>query len=143
MTNKRSWLIRHCAPVLIVSFLSTPFAYSKSLQSLELEHGCGQLPAVDAASSDNRDLRMANASSFAGSASVSTNENKALSARDYLADVAPDGLYRWPSNKLPVKVFFQASDKVPYFAHRFPSSSRVVSMNGPRRPMESLAGLRQ
>jgi hypothetical protein len=123
MTNKKSSLIKQFTLFLVVSFLSIPFAHSKSLHSLELEHGCGQEPSsaatADAACANNNNRLTADARGAISAAPASTNQTRALSAQDYLADVAPDGLYCWPSNKLPVKVFFQVSDAVPYFRASF------------------------
>jgi hypothetical protein len=121
MTNKKSSLIKQCTLFLIVSFLSIPFAHSKSLQSLELERSHGQLPtAVDAYCSSNDSRQFgADVHGIVGGATTSINPTEALTAQDYLADVSPDGLYCWPKNKLPVKVFFRVSDTVPFFHPSF------------------------
>jgi predicted Zn-dependent protease len=121
MTNKKSALIKQFTLLLVVSFLSIPFAHSKSLQSLELEHGCTPVPSTADASCSNTDNQQLTADphGVVGGALVSATENKALSPQDYLADVAPDGLYCWPSNRLPVKVFFQVSDTVPFYRASF------------------------
>jgi hypothetical protein len=39
---------------------------------------------------------------------------------DYLLDVAPEGLYCWPQEMLPVKVFFQPAANVPGYRESFP-----------------------
>lgn len=46
------------------------------------------------------------------------------SAQDYLSDVSSEGLYCWPANKLPVKVFLQPADDIPFYRSSFASILR-------------------
>lgn len=46
------------------------------------------------------------------------------SAPDYLNEVSAEGWYRWPSEKLPVKVFFQPGGDVQFFRASFPDTLR-------------------
>ncbi len=96
MAKKKLWLSSRYAFLLSLSLCSSPLAQSQSMQSsmqsIAFKGGDGQALAVPA-----------------------------QTVSDYLAEVAPDGLYCWPANKLPVKVFFQVSDAVPYFHPSFVS----------------------
>ncbi|MBA3994914.1 MAG: hypothetical protein C0469_15445 [Cyanobacteria bacterium DS2.3.42] len=46
------------------------------------------------------------------------------SAQDYLQEVAAEGWYRWPREKLPVKVFFLPADEVPSYKESFSDTLR-------------------
>jgi len=47
-----------------------------------------------------------------------------LISSDYLADIATDGLYNWPREKLPIKVFIEPGEELPGYRANFPDVLR-------------------
>jgi len=104
MINRISRLAQHCATLLLVVLvLSASFCPAQSHSAF----GFLQFKRSNGNTSDVRSSR---------------DSSLRSSAPDYLSEADKDGLYCWPADKLPVKVFFQPSDSVPFYRHSFPTT---------------------
>jgi hypothetical protein len=126
MTNRNARLAQQCAPLLFIVLLlsaSPGLEHPLSVEDHQTAHG----------RTNERTLR--NASQCTGhlvevcttELGVLTNDsctvsNEASSQEDYLNEAGADGLYCWPADKLPVKVFILPSSDVPFYRDSFPAT---------------------
>lgn len=96
--------LKYLALLLFLVFICAPCSLAKSPSRTAFYMG---LPGLRTSYPEELGYRLPN--------DLDTDRPK----RDYLSDVAADGLYCWPRTHLPVKVFFQSGEDVPGFRDSF------------------------
>jgi predicted Zn-dependent protease len=89
-------MVQQCALLLLLMFTGAPFCLAHAKSSVDSQGAVLEYRTPE------------------------SGTESAQQAQDYISEVAPDGLYCWPADKMPVKVFFQPADGLEGYKSTYP-----------------------